>query len=104
MSDLVQILKNKKTDVVNLCRLLHIKRMYAFGSAVSDQFRTDSDIDLLIAFEDNLTLEEYTENYFSLHSQLRELLNRDIDIVTESSLSNPYFIDSINESKVLIFD
>jgi uncharacterized protein len=104
MSVLVKILEHKKNDVVSLCRLLHVKRMYAFGSAVSDQFRNDSDIDLLISFEDDLSVEEYTENYFSLHYQLRELLDRDIDIVTESSLSNPYFIESINESKVLLYE
>jgi len=35
---------------------------------------------------------------------LRELLGRDVDIVTERTLSNPYFIESLNESKVLLYE
>ena len=78
--------------------------MNVFGSAVSGDFNEDSDIDMLISFSDNLSVEEYTENYFTLHYKLRELFNREIDIVTERSLSNPYFIKSINKTKSLIYE
>ena len=83
---------------------MKVQRLYAFGSVVSDHFREDSDIDFLIAFPDNLAIEEYTENYFALHYQLRALFHREIDIVTERTLSNPYFIESINETKELIYE
>ncbi len=83
---------------------MKVQRLYAFGSVVSDHFREDSDIDFLIAFPDNLSVEEYTENYFALHYQLRELFHREIDIVTERTLSNPYFIESINETKELLYE
>jgi len=99
-----QLLENRKADLVAICRDLSIKRLYAFGSVVSDDFRDDSDIDFLISFHDDLTFDEYTNNYFQLHYKLRELFNRDIDIVTERTLSNPYFIESINESKQLIYE
>lgn len=83
---------------------MKVQRLYAFGSVVSDHFREDSDIDFLIAFPNNLSIEEYTENYFALHYQLRALFHREIDIVTERTLSNPYFIESINETKELIYE
>ncbi len=77
----------------------------AFGSAVSsDQFRENSDIDFLISFDDSISPEEYSENYFQLQYSLRELFNREIDIITERSLSNPYFIESVNKNKVLIYE
>lgn len=78
--------------------------MYAFGSAVSDRFSEVSDIDLLVSFADDLSVEEYTQNYFSLHYKLGELFSRPIDIVTEPTLTNPYFIESINESKILLYE
>ena len=99
-----QIIENRKEDLKALCLLLKIKRLYAFGSVVSDRFNNTSDIDFLISFEDNLSVEEYTNNYFSLHYKLRELFNREVDIVTEQTLSNPYFIESINETKELIYE
>ena len=99
-----QLLVKKKKELIAICKALNIKRLYAFGSVVSERFRDDSDIDFLISFSDNLSVDEYTENYFTLHYKLRELFKREIDIVTERTLSNPYFIESINESKQLIYE
>lgn len=98
------ILKKKKADLQSVCKSLSIKRLYVFGSAASNNLKEDSDIDILISFSDKLSIEEYTNNYFALHYKLRELFNRNIDIITERSLSNPYFIESINESKVLLYE
>jgi predicted nucleotidyltransferase len=99
-----RILENRREDLINICQALKIKRLYAFGSVVSDKFTVNSDIDFLISFSDTLTIEEYTNNYFLLHYRLRELFNREIDIVTERTLANPYFIESINETKELIYE
>ena len=99
-----RILENRKEDLRIICQALKIKRLYAFGSVVSGKFTVNSDIDFLISFADTLTVEEYTNIYFLLHYRLRELFNREIDIVTERTLSNPYFIESINETKELIYE
>ena len=87
-----------------MCQLYKLKKLYAFGSAVTDNFTDESDIDFLISFDEKLSVEEYTDNYFALHYKLRELFNREIDIVTERSLSNPYFTESVNETKMLIYE
>lgn len=98
------IVEKRKEELKSICKALRIKRLYAFGSVVSDKFTDKSDLDFLISFSDNLTVDEYTNNYFSLHYKLRELFGREIDIVTEKTLSNPYFIESINETKELIYE
>ncbi len=98
------IIEKRIDDLKSICQTLKIKRLYIFGSAVSEEFNDRSDIDFLISFDDNLSVEEYTNNYFSLHYKLKELFNREIDIVTERTLSNPYFIESINETKKLIYE
>ena len=99
-----RIIEIKKEDLKRICQLLKVTRLYAFGSVVSEKFRDDSDIDFLISFSDTLSIEEYTNNYFALHYKLRELFHREIDIITERTLSNPYFIESINETKELIYE
>lgn len=98
------ILENKKNELKAICQLLKVKRLYAFGSVTTDKFSETSDVDFLISFLDSISIEEYTENYFTLHYKLRELLNREVDIVAEKNLSNPYFIESINETKELIYE
>jgi predicted nucleotidyltransferase len=76
--------------------------MYVFGSACTDIFNENSDIDILIAFE-NLSIEQYTDNYFDLHYKLQDLFGRNIDLLTEQSLSNPYFIKRVEQTKQLIY-
>lgn len=98
------IIEDKRNDIIEVCKLLQVDKMYAFGSVVTQQFNDDSDIDILISFSNKLSIEQYTNNYFKLHYKLREIFNRDIDIITERSLSNPYFIESINENKVLLYE
>jgi uncharacterized protein len=99
------IIYNRRQELSNICKLLKVIRIYAFGSAVTkDKFNDASDLDFLIAFDERLSPEEYSDNYFQLHYKLRELFNREIDLVTERSLSNPYFIDSLNKNKVLIYE
>ena len=99
-----RIISDNLDEITKICESLNIKRMNVFGSAVSGKFRKDSDIDFLIKFSDELTGEQYADNYFKLHYKLREILKREIDIITESTLSNPFFIESINNSKELIYE
>ncbi len=99
-----KILKSKIQELQSICLTLGVKRLYAFGSVVSDKFNKESDIDFLISFVDKLSIEEYTDNYFLLHYKLQDLFKRKIDLVTERTLSNPYFIESIEESKQLIYE
>ena len=97
-----EFIKDKLDDLKKLCQDYDVKTMYVFGSACTDKFNDKSDIDILISFKD-LSIEKYTDNYFELHYKLEELFNRKIDLLTENSLSNPYFIESIGETKQLLY-
>ena len=66
-------------------------------------FSENSDIDLLIDFEPDISIEDYTDNFFSLREKFSNLFKRDIDLVTRRSLSNPFFIQDVEQSKLLIY-
>ena len=97
-----KILIDRINDLKKLCEIYKVRTMYAFGSVCTDKFNENSDIDFLISF-DNLSFDQYTSNYFDLHYKLQDLFNRRIDLLTESSLSNPFFIRGINQTKQLIY-
>ena len=97
-----KILTERINELKRLCELYRVRTMYAFGSVCTDNFKEDSDIDFLIAFDD-LSFDQYTDNYFELHYKLQDLFNRQIDLLTENSLSNPYFIKGIEQTKELIY-
>lgn len=104
LSKMQNLIESNKDKLIEYCKLLKVKSMYLFGSAVNENFNEDSDIDFLISFPKNLSIDEYTNNYFALHYKLRDLFGREVDIVTESTLSNPYFIETVNETKELIYE
>ena len=96
------IIINKLDELKKLCKMYDVKTMYVFGSVCSPKFNEQSDIDFLISFE-NIPYDQYTDNYFELHYKLQDLFGRKVDLLTDKSLSNPYFIQSVNKNKQLIY-
>jgi uncharacterized protein len=97
------IVTNNLPEIKRLCEQYRVKSLYIFGSATSEEFNKSSDIDILIAFEEDLTIDEYTNNYFYLHTELNNLFGRNIDLLTENSISNPFLKESIEKSKKLLY-
>ena len=73
------IIKKSKEKVVELCKQFRVKNFYVFGSVTTANFKKNSDIDVLISFLKDLSIKEYTNNYFELHDRLKKFFNRKID-------------------------
>ena len=99
---MINLIENNLGEIQNLCVKYDINRMHLVGSATSKYFNDASDIDILISFKD-ISIEKYTDNYFELHTELEKLFSRKVDLITERSLSNPYFINSIQATKQLLY-
>jgi len=77
--------------------------MWLFGSAIDSQkFNDNSDIDFIVEF-DTIPVLEYADNYFDLKEKLEIEFKRSVDLVTNTSLTNPYFISEVNRTKKLVF-
>jgi len=96
------ILKNQLGTIRSLCERYRVKTLYVFGSVLTPNFDTHSDIDLLVDFLDQDAL-QYTSNYFQFKFELEKLFNRKIDLLEERALKNPYFIENINQKKQLLY-
>jgi predicted nucleotidyltransferase len=99
-----QILLDSIPQLKQLFKLHKVKRAYAFGSSLTNNFNDSSDIDFLVRFEDGMQPEDYSDNYFNLLFSLQDLFKREIDLVSEPSIRNPYFKKSVNNSKQLIYE
>ena len=86
-----------------LCRQFHVHRLELFGSAATGSYRPgESDVDFLVEFEP-LPPGEYSNAYFGLLFGLEDLFGRPIDLVSPEAITNPYFREAVEESKVLVF-
>ena len=90
--------------LIEILKQYKVKDAYLFGSVLTDRFNDQSDIDLLVNYEDftNDPIEK-GENSWNLQFALEDSLHRDVDLLTESSLKNPYFIKEVNETKYKIY-
>jgi predicted nucleotidyltransferase len=77
--------------------------LYVFGSVLNEKFNEKSDLDFLVSFNKNIELLDYADNYFNFLFSLEDLFSRNIDLVTEKSLKNPYFIKELENTKQLIY-
>lgn len=84
------------------CEKHNVKSLYVFGSASTGTMNENSDVDLLVSFK-RFDISKYFENYMSLKESLKELLGREVDLLEEQTLKNPFLIRSINRNKSLIY-
>jgi uncharacterized protein len=99
----MQNIIDKNIDNIKaLCMAYNVKNLFAFGSVCTDKFDDNSDIDLLISFKP-MDYADYADSYFEIADKFEELFKRPVDLVTDKSLKNPYFIESVNQTKTLIY-
>ncbi len=96
-------LVEKNIDKVrDLCKMHRVGKLFVVGSVLNDQFKNDSDIDFLVDFHD-VELYDYADNYFDLKFSLEKLFKRDIDLLEDKAIDNPYLRQSLDLSKQLIY-
>ena len=98
------VLYKKLPEVKRLLKENKVERAYVFGSVCTENFKDESDIDFLISFDKNIDPIEYGDNYFKILYALQKLLQRDVDLVAEETLTNPYFIKVMNKTKTTIYE
>ena len=97
-------ISKKQNDFASLCKSHNVKYLYAFGSSVTDKFNPrKSDIDLLVEIDSPDPLDR-GEKLLSLWDLFESFFKRKVDLLTESSIRNPFLRKSIDSTKVLIYD
>lgn len=79
-----------------------ISALFAFGSVTTDEFKSDSDIDLIVEIDDSDPV-SYSEKYFNLKFQLEEILNRQIDLLEYKAVRNRFLKSEIERTKIQIY-
>ena len=88
--------------ITALCKTHKVKSLYAFGSVLTDNFHSTSDIDLVVDFYD-IAVEDYADNYFDLKFSLQDLFKRPVDLLEEKAIKNLHVRKSVNQHKLLVY-
>ena len=94
---------DKNIDKIKiLCSKHKVARLFVFGSVLTDNFKKNSDIDLLVDFS-GVDLYDYADNYFDLKKSLESLFKRPVDLLEDKAVKNPFLRQSIDSTKQQIY-
>lgn len=100
------LIQKNLSQVSDLCSRFGVQTLEVFGSAASPNAdisdNPNHDIDFLVEFsrDDSNSL---FHRYFGLMEALEQLFDRKIDLVSAGALTNPYFIASVNQSRLPVY-
>ena len=86
--------------IADFCRRHHVRRLCLFGSILRDDFRADSDVDVLVQFEPG-AIPGF--GFFGIQEELSALVGRNVDLYTPQCLSG-YFRDEVLREAEALYD
>lgn len=99
---MIPLIAENKDTIVRLCREYGIRKLDVFGSAVTGAFNADtSDIDFIVdlgGYERGVF-----RRYFGFADALEQALGREVDLVTEVQIRDPYFRHRVEEQRINVF-
>lgn len=93
-------LQIQRDSLAEFCQRHYIRRLALFGSALRQDFRPDSDVDVLVEFEPGHTP---GLAFFEMEEELAGIFGRKVDLVEKRSLRNPFRRHSILKSAHTVY-
>jgi len=100
---MIAVLENKRQAIAAACARHGVVRLYAFGSALRDDFKPgESDLDLLVEFGP-MGPYDRVDAYFGMLEELRGILGPKIDLVMVGAVKNPYVARHIERTRQMLY-
>lgn len=101
---MIPAIQNQTDTLISLCLNYGVQRLELFGSAATSSKLNDvGDLDFLVEFQPK-AYKAYADTYFGLLEDLQQLFGRPVDLVVGSAVKNPYFLQSIERTKTLVYE
>ena len=90
-----------KDRIADFCRRWQVKELAIFGSALRDEFRPESDVDVLVVFQDDAKWDLF--DHMKAEEDLKQIFGRDVDLVEKKAIRNPFRRHHILSSYEVIY-
>ena len=99
----MSIIEQNIDQIHIVCDKYHVSQLSVFGSVLTNQYNEKSDIDIVVDFS-NMDLKHYADNYFELKKSFEKIFNREVDLLENKAIKNPYLRQSIDSSKRVLYE
>jgi len=101
---MIKLIEEHRPQIIALCREFGVTRLELFGSAATPDFDPErSDIDFLVEYPSDYNFGHWLTRYFEFKEGLETLLGRPVDLVMASAMRKPRFIESVNQTRRLLY-
>jgi len=90
-----------REGVEAFCRKWHVKELSLFGSVLTDDFRPDSDVDVLVVYEEGTRRDLW--DHLHAEEELTAILGRKVDLVEKKVLRNPFRRHHILNNREIVY-
>ncbi len=98
----ISLLETHRVALAELCAKHHVVALDLFGSALTERFGPESDLDFVVMFG-AVSPEDYADNFFDFRDALTALFQRKIDLVEVQTLKNPCFKQVVESTKQPVY-
>lgn len=88
-------------QIAAFCRKWKVTELALFGSVLTDEFRPDSDVDVLLTYAPDAP--RTFDAYFAMQDELQAIFGREVDLVEKKQLRNPYIKKHVLESYQVVY-
>ena len=101
---MIALIERRRAELAELCRYYRVQRLDLFGSAARGTFHKDSsDLDFVVSFE-GAGERGYATRYYEFAESLERLFGRQVDLLTERMIGNPYFRQEVQQTRETIYE
>ena len=101
---MIPSVEERADELKLLCLTYGVRRLDLFGSASTGLYDPDeSDLDFIVEFQP-AALNAYADSYFGLLEALGRLFGTPVDLVVESAIKNPYFLQSVEQTRTPVYE
>ncbi|HJD93744.1 MAG TPA: nucleotidyltransferase domain-containing protein [Bacteroides togonis] len=98
----MKLIETNIQKIAALCKKYKVNKLFVFGSILTNRFNDNSDVDLVVSFN-KAEVSDYFDNYFDFKYALEELFGREVDLLEEQTIKNPYLKKNVDTTKALIY-
>ena len=95
------ISESQKQIVLDRVKALHPLKVGIFGSYARGENSPNSDLDILVYLDYSKKISLL--DLIGIEQEISDALGIKVDLVTEKSLRNPYFVEELQEKRLLIY-
>jgi len=92
----------KTEQLQQLCKKFNVKELYLFGSATTDNFSEDSDLDFIVKFN-RQGFEGAFDQFIGFKQELEQIYGRSVDLYHFKKFRNSIFRQEVERSKQLLY-